>query len=88
MAVLKVHDGDKFVTIPQRALGVVFDAGMMLAYGDATAPEGWLVCDGSTVSRTTFSDLFDVIGTDYGTGNGTTTFTLPDMRGVAAIGVS
>ena len=40
----------------------------------------WLFCDGSAVSRTTYKDLFDVIGTTYGTGNGNTTFNLPDFR--------
>jgi microcystin-dependent protein len=46
----------------------------------ATAPWGWLLCDGSAVSRTTYSDLFALIGTTYGVGDGSTTFTLPDMR--------
>lgn len=42
---------------------------------------GWLICDGSAVSRTTYADLFNIIGTTFGAGNGTTTFNLPDMRG-------
>ena len=45
-----------------------------------TAPDGWLICDGSQVSRTTYSDLFSVIGTTFGSGDGSTTFTLPDLR--------
>lgn len=44
-------------------------------------PDGWLVCDGSTVSRTSYAKLFLVIGTTYGLGDGSTTFTLPDLRG-------
>jgi microcystin-dependent protein len=40
--------------------------------------DGWLLCDGSAVSRTTYAELFDVIGTTYGVGDGTTTFNLPD----------
>ena len=47
----------------------------------ATAPAGWLICDGSAVSRTTYADLFASIGTTYGAGNNTTTFNLPDLRG-------
>ena len=47
-----------------------------------TAPDGWLICDGSQVSRTTYSDLFSVIGTTFGSGDGSTTFTLPDLRAV------
>lgn len=44
------------------------------------APAGWLVCDGRAVSRATYSDLFDAIGTLYGAGDGSTTFNLPDCR--------
>ena len=47
----------------------------------AIAPAGWLVADGSALSRTTYSTLFGVIGTTYGAGDGTTTFNLPDLRG-------
>lgn len=43
-------------------------------------PDGWLLCDGSNVSRTVESDLFDVIGTTFGVGDGSTTFGLPDLR--------
>lgn len=54
--------------------------------GRSTAPTGWLLCDGSAVSRTTYADLFDAIGTAYGTGDGSTTFNLPDGRGRMFIG--
>jgi len=47
----------------------------------ATAPSGFLICDGSEISRSTYTDLFAVIGTTFGVGNGSTTFNLPDMRG-------
>lgn len=47
----------------------------------ATLPAGWLICDGSPVSRTVFSSLFAVTGTAYGAGDGSTTFHLPDLRG-------
>lgn len=59
---------------------ILSPTGSVVMYGAATAPTGWLICDGSAVSRTTYSDLFDVIGTTYGAGNGTTTFNLPDVR--------
>ena len=49
---------------------------------------GWLLCDGSAVSRTTYSTLFAAIGTTFGSGNGSTTFNLPDLRGRFALGVS
>jgi microcystin-dependent protein len=50
-------------------------------FAAATAPSGWLVADGSAVSRTTYSDLFAVVGTTYGVGDNSTTFNLPDLRG-------
>ena len=49
--------------------------------GGRTVPDGWLLCDGSAVSRTEYADLFDEIGTVWGEGDGTTTFNLPDARG-------
>lgn len=60
--------------------------GMIAPYAGKTAPEGWLLCDGSAVSRTTYANLYAVIGTTYGAGNGSTTFTLPDLRGRVAAG--
>ena len=49
-------------------------------YGGTSAPTGWLLCDGSQVSRVTYKSLFEVVGTTYGAGDGSTTFHLPDMR--------
>lgn len=54
--------------------------GLISAYGGASAPIGYLLCDGAEVSRATYSDLFSAISTAYGIGNGTTTFDLPDLR--------
>lgn len=62
--------------------------GSITAYGGSTAPSGWLMCNGAAVSRTKYSLLFDVIGTIYGDGDGSTTFNLPDMSGKTAIGSS
>ena len=55
--------------------------GEVIAYAATTAPTGWLVCDGSAVSRTAYPSLFAAIGTLWGAGNGSTTFNLPDFRG-------
>ncbi len=55
--------------------------GTILLWMTATAPEGTLECNGAAISRTTYSSLFDVIGTTYGVGNGSTTFNVPDLRG-------
>jgi microcystin-dependent protein len=54
--------------------------GTIVAFGGSTAPEGWLPCDGRAVSRATFALLFAVIGTRWGTGDGSTTFNVPDLR--------
>jgi microcystin-dependent protein len=56
-------------------------AGMLTPFAGAAAPSGWLLCDGSAISRATYSDLFTAIGTAYGVGDGSTTFNLPDMQG-------
>jgi microcystin-dependent protein len=53
-----------------------------------TAPEGFLLENGAAVSRTTYADLFAVIGTRYGSGNGSTTFNLPDSRGRVNVNIS
>lgn len=62
--------------------------GTITAYGGSTAPSGWLMCDGSEVSRAEYSLLFDVIGTAYGEGDRSTTFNLSSMAGRTAIGSS
>ena len=53
--------------------------GAVVAFAGSTSPAGWLLCDGSAVSRTTYAALFAVIGTTYGSGNGSTTFNLPNL---------
>lgn len=63
--------------------------GMILPYGgtaDPVPPDGWLLCDGTAVSRSTYAALFTVIGTAFGAGNGSTTFNLPNMRGRFPLG--
>lgn len=60
--------------------------GTLMMYIASTAPEGWLICNGLAISRTTYSALFGIMGTIYGAGDGTTTFNLPDMRGRSPLG--
>jgi microcystin-dependent protein len=60
--------------------GVVL-TGAVLAYAGATAPDGFLLCDGTAVSRATYAALYAIIGTIYGAGDGSSTFNLPDIRG-------
>lgn len=64
-------------TVGQAALPV----GTIIDYAGASAPDGYLLCFGQAVSRVTYAKLFAVIGTTFGTGNGSTTFNLPDLRG-------
>ena len=56
-------------------------AGTVLPFANNTTPTGYLYCNGSAVSRTTYAKLFSAIGTTYGKGDGSTTFNLPDLRG-------
>lgn len=61
-------------------------AGSVFRFAGASAPTGFLLCDGSPVSRVTYAGLFSAIGTTYGVGDGTTTFNVPDLRGRVTIG--
>lgn len=66
----------------------VFASGSIAYFAVNSAPTGWLVADGSAVSRSTYSDLFSAIGTTYGSGNGSTTFNLPNLIGRFAEGAA
>lgn len=68
-------------------LDTIISPGSIQMYAGATSPDGWLICDGSTVSRTIYSNLFKAIGTTYGAGDSNKTFTLPDFRGRSPLGV-
>ena len=61
-------------------------AGSVQAFAGSSAPNGWLLCDGTAVSRTTYSSLFSVVSTTFGAGNGSTTFNVPDLRGRVPMG--
>lgn len=54
--------------------------GMVAMFHTPQPPEGWLLCNGAAVSRTTYADLFSVIGTTHGSGDGSTTFNLPSLH--------
>ena len=70
-------------TLVQTQIGVV---GQIIATGSITPPVGYLYANGSAVSRSQYADLFSVIGTTYGVGDGSTTFNLPNLQGVFARG--
>lgn len=70
---------------PQVASGL--PAGTIVQWPGAVAPTSWLICDGSAVSRSTYASLFAAIGTQYGSGDGSTTFNLPNLKGRVAVGL-
>lgn len=67
--------------------GSITPAGAITMFAGATPPSGWLLCDGMLISRATYAELFAVIGTSYGAGDGSTTFALPNMKGRVPVGV-
>lgn len=77
----------RFSTINNKWDCATTPAGTFDFFCNVTAPIGYLVCDGSAVSRTTYPELYNAIGNLYGAGNGTTTFNLPDFRGEFVRGV-
>jgi phage-related tail fiber protein len=73
------------LTLAQIA-ALLIPPGTPLPFAGATAPTGFLLCDGAAVSRTTYAALFTAISTVYGAGDGSTTFNLPDYRGAILMG--
>jgi microcystin-dependent protein len=69
----------EFVNVEPQTLALT-PTGTISAYGGSIAPNGYLLCDGSAVSRGAYSSLFNVIGTSFGNGDGTNTFNVPDLR--------
>lgn len=66
--------------------GGLVPPGIISAYIANTAPTGYLLCDGTAVSRSTYATLFAIIGTTYGVGDGSTTFNVPNLKGKVAVG--
>jgi len=61
--------------------GGIVPAGTVIPYGSTSAPYGYIKCNGAAISRTVYADLFAAIGTNFGGGDGSTTFNVPDLRG-------
>jgi len=78
---LKISKGNS-IYMPQNPIGSI------IAFGGRNIPNGWLVCNGDSISRTTFFKLFQVIDSTWGAGNHITTFNLPDLRGQFLRGVN
>ena len=78
---------DEPVTATASQLNNAFNPpGAVIVFAGLDVPEGYLLCDGSAVDRTTYADLYSAIGDAYGAGDGTTTFNLPNMEDKAAGG--
>ena len=67
---------------------IAIPAGVIVPFGGEEVPFGWMLCDGAEVSRTEYANLYNAIGVCWGIGDGSTTFNLPDMRGMFLRGVS
>lgn len=72
---------DTIVTDSFVSLNIDILVGVVSYFYATVAPDGWLLCDGSAISRSAYANLFNKIGTSYGAGNGSTTFNVPDFRG-------
>ena len=78
----KIQDGAvTSAKLNSDAISALMPTGTVLPFAGINAPTGYLFCDGDAISRSTYSDLFDIIDETYGAGDGSTTFNIPDLRG-------
>lgn len=79
---------DSVYALSLRVYGVeqLAPPGSIHMFAGSSAPQGYMFCEGQAVSRSTYASLFNGIGTTYGTGDGSTTFNVPDLRGRLAVG--
>jgi microcystin-dependent protein len=89
--VKEIYAGSSMQVVTNVSSGISYAAfalpGAIFAYTGKTLPDGWLLCDGSAVSRSTYATLFMVVGTTYGVGDAASTFNLPDLRGRVPVGL-
>ena len=84
--IFKRYDGTNWENIGG-GIAETLPVGTILPFADDTIPSGYLLCDGSAISRTTYATLFSIIGTTYGVGDGSTTFNLPNLKGKVPVGL-
>ncbi len=78
----KIQDGAVTAAkLDAAAVSVLMPSGSLMPYAGASAPTGYLLCDGAAISRSTYSALFALVGTTYGSGDGSSTYNIPDLRG-------
>ncbi|MFN4276120.1 MAG: phage tail fiber protein [Ferrovibrio sp.] len=85
IALIELNDGDD-ETLQIAITDSLLPTGLVSPFAGSSAPTGWLFCDGAAVSRDSYANLFAMIGTTYGSGDGSTSFNLPDLRGRVAAG--
>ena len=73
-------------TFSGSVVGIPGITGEIKIWTTGTAPTNWLICNGAAISRTTYANLFAVIGTVYGVGDGSTTFNIPNLKGKVVVG--
>jgi len=78
----KIQDGAVTAAkLDAGAVSVLMPTASIMPYAGSSAPTGYLLCDGAAISRSTYSTLFGVLATTYGSGDGSSTFNIPDLRG-------
>jgi microcystin-dependent protein len=78
----KIQDGAvTSAKLDAAAVSVLMPTGSIMSFAGSSAPTGYLLCDGAAISRSTYSTLFGVLATTYGSGDGSSTFNIPDLRG-------
>ncbi len=82
----RLSDLERYGSTSGSSISPAVTIGLIIPFAGGTVPTGWLECDGSAVSRTTYADLFSAIGTTYGSGDGSTTFNLPNLKGRVPVG--
>lgn len=85
---VNVYDksNDKLTQVAGGTLYADAPVGTVISFGGSVVPNGYLLCNGQAINRATYPQLFAVIGTTYGSGNGITTFNVPDLRDKAVMG--
>lgn len=90
MAILKYKDPttNLWIKLPFTAqISTGLPIGIISPYAGNVAPDGWAICDGSAISRVGYPELFNIIGTTYGSGDGINTFNLPNLKGKVVVGL-
>lgn len=85
---IRWYNGSSWADLNTGSGTLYMPTGSIQPWTGSSIPSGWLVCNGSAVSRTTYADLFAVVSTRFGTGDGSTTFNIPDLQGYQLVGAN